>query len=483
MSTAEQISRLPGVTSRAMGSLGMLPTPALIYLICVVVPIWFNAGPLRLSILRFFLILMIIPLMVQLLSGRFGRVLLTDVLFFLHVLWMGVALAVNNPDQAVTQMGSAGVEFLGGYLVARAYIRTPEAFMALCRWVVLLVVILAPFALYESLTGTPLLVRAMASLPVVSSIPILSIDGRLGLERVQATFAHPIHFGLFCSVSVAMIFVAMKGAINTTKRFGLAILCGATGFLALSSGALLAIALQCALIAWAWVFNKSRLRWWFLVGLFAMGYVAIDLLSNRSPIKVFMSYATFSAHNAYWRSIIFEWGMINVWANPIFGLGLNDWLRPHFMYSSSVDNFWLLMAMRYGIPGFLFVTIGYAWAVFLVMRRKFDGDIVLTHIRRAWVFTFLGLSFTLVTVHVWTSVYSFVFFMFGAGMWLITTSPNQGNTEPDPEQQGDTIIPQGAPGRRFSRFPVTPKGASTPHVPLHLRNSQPRHNRTHKEPS
>jgi len=54
------------------------------------------------------------------------------------------------------------------------------------------------------------------------------------------------------------------------------------------------------------------------------------------------------------------------------------------------------------------------------MRRDFMSDIRLTLIRRSWVFTFLGLSFTLCTVHVWGSVYSFVFFMLGSGMWLIS---------------------------------------------------------------
>lgn len=443
-----------------------LPAPILIYLLCVVIPIWFNAGPLRLSILRLFLIVMIIPLMVQLLSGRFGRVLLTDYLMVMHVFWMAVALGVNSPDQMVTQVGSVGMELLGGYLVARAYIRTPETFVALCKWIVLLVLIAAPFAVYETLTGKPMIVQMIRNLPGVSSIPVISIEKRLGLERVQATFAHPIHFGLFCSVSVAMTFVALKDIFSTSKRFMLAVFSGAIGFLALSSGAFLAICLQAALIIWAWVFNRSRYRWWILVGLFVLAYVVVDILSNRSPIKVFMSYATFSAHNAYWRAIIFEWGMKNVWANPLYGLGMNDWVRPHFMYSGSMDNFWLVMAVRYGIIGFLTLAIGYAWALFLIMRRKFESDLLL-NIRRAWVFTFLGLSFTLSTVHVWASIYSFVFFMFGAGIWLITTSENTRDAEKD-LQASDKEMAE----RKFSRFPVmrnreTPGQTAVHPEPIH----------------
>jgi len=228
----------------------------------------------------------------------------------------------------------------------------------------------------------------------------------------------------------------------------------ATGFLALSSGAITAIAIQFALIIWAAVFANVEKRWWILVGLFAVFYVTVDLLSNRSPIKVFMSYATFSAHNAYWRAIIFDWGISNIFGSaernivgsPIFGIGLNDWIRPHFMGSGSMDNFWLVMGVRYGVPGFAILAIGYAYAIYRVMKLDVEGDERLTLIRRAWVFTFLGLTFTLCTVHVWTNIYSFVFFMFGAGMWLITAEKQDGSNGASVEE-----IPQGRRGPSYSR--------------------------------
>ena len=76
--------------------------------------------------------------------------------------------------------------------------------------------------------------------------------------------------------------------------------------------------------------------------------------------------------------------------------------------------------------------------VFLVMLRDFSGDIVLTHLRRGWVFTFLGLSFTLCTVHVWTAIYSFTFFMLGAGVWLIAAA-----REDDNDQTPVAVAPKG----------------------------------------
>jgi hypothetical protein len=457
-----------GISAQAFAAM-RLPWPVTLYLLCLLIPVWFNVGPLALSLLRLFLMVAILPLLVRLFMGRFGGVLLTDVLFIAHIVWATLALAVNNPGEVVSQIGSVGVEFLGGYLVGRAYIRSPEVFFALCRWLVASVFWLVPFAIYETLTGNPIAIELIRKLPGITSVANLAIDRRLGLERVQAVFAHPIHFGLYCSVAFSLSFVALRGLTTNLRRWISSIIIGIMGFLALSSGALLAICLQIGLIVWAAAFARVRARWWLLVGLFALIWVVIDLLSNRSPLQVFMSYATFSSHTAYWRGIIFDWGLANVLGStekglvgsPWVGIGLHDWVRPWFMYSSSVDNFWLLMAMRYGIPGFLLLAWGYAWVIFLIMRRDFSDDPVLAQIQQTWVFTFLGLTFTLCTVHVWASVYSFVFFMFGGGVWLIAAQPA---ATPDPGSADPDTTDAAPRGPRYSRFPVgaAPRHRSTP---------------------
>jgi hypothetical protein len=470
--SAEAIpSRVPSASGQTKTSLAhafvhaRLAPPALLYLFCVMIPIGFNVGPLATTSLRLLMMVMLLPLTLRLLQGRYGRVILTDVLFFLHIGWALIALAVNNPTQFVQQTGSVGVEFLGGYLIGRAYVRTADDFVALCRWLVLLVLCTTPFAVFEALTGRPLIIEVLRRIQV-AAVGIVTIEGRLGLERVQASFAHPIHYGLFCSVAFSLGFVALRGISSTLWRYITSAVVALSGFLALSSGALLAILLQIALISWAAVFSGFRRRWWLLVGLFVIAYIVIDIFSNRTPIRVFMSYATFSAHNAYWRSIIFEWGLKNLWGSPWFGIGLNDWVRPDFMHSGSMDNFWLVMAVRYGVPGFIFLAIGYVWSIFLVMRRNFDSDGLLAQIRRAWVFTFLGLSFTLTTVHVWTNVYSFVFFMFGSGIWLIAAASTErpANVQQKPRQAvSDDVRSQppalgtnrGAPA--YSRFSPQPK--------------------------
>lgn len=434
-----------------------LPLPIVLYFFAVLFPMAVQAGPLFLTGVRVILMVMLLPLIIKVLTGRAGRLLFTDLFMILHVLWMAVALHVNNPAQVISQIGSVGVEFLGGYLLARVYVRSREDFLAVCRGMMIMVLFTLPFALYEARTGTPLIIQTINKLPIINSLGNVNIEPRLGLQRVQGMMTHPIHYGLFCSSAISLTMLGLAGVLPSGRRL-LAVagimLCT---FLSLSSGALLPMVMQVFLFVWAAALDRTGRPWLILLALMVVAYVAIDLLSTRTPVRVFFSYAAFSSHNAYWRGIIFDWGMKNVWANPIFGIGLNDWVRPFYMYSGSMDNFWLVMAVRYGIPGFLFIAVGYAVGLAQVGRRNFTADPELARLRRAWMFTFTGITFTLCTVHIWTTIHSFTFFLFGAGMWFITARLQ----EADPGAGPAASPTVAATGPRYSRFPPRQRPAVT----------------------
>lgn len=438
---------------------GRLALPVKLYFLMVMIPFAFFAGPLYLTGVRLVLVLAVLPLSIMLVSGRYGRLMVPDIFFMLFMCWVAISFGTNHPDGVIEHLGSSGVEFWCGYLLGRCFIRTREQFITLCKTLSIMAALLLPLALYESQTGTPILIDMIRRIPGIRSEVIVHIEGRLGMERSQVIFAHPIHFGLFCSVAFSLTFVALEGVIGTTRRILFSAMIGFATFLALSSGALLALALQIFMIAWYFTFRKHEWKWTYLLILFVLMYIVIDVLSTRSPIRVFMTYATFSAHNAYWRGIIFEWGMMNIFGSnennippaPWFGIGTNDWVRPHFMVSGSVDNFWLATTLIYGVPAFVFLVIGYLSTLFRVGLRDFTGDDRLEMLRRSWMFTFCGLTFTLVTVHVWTTIYSFVFFMFGAGVWFLTAQTN--NSDEDTEKSAKTTPVRAS---RYTRFPVVP---------------------------
>lgn len=431
---------------------GHLPAVVGVYLILLLVPATLGAGSFALTGPRVLLLALFIPMMADLFSGKSGRVYPVDYLFFLSMLWATVALFANNPDKAVQNAGSTAAEFLGGYMLGRTYIRSPEAFIAVIRFCFKIVLVSIPFGVLEMMDGRALWPDLFNRLPAFRGWPDVSNPPRMGLERVQVFFAHPIHYGLFCSLFVALFFLGLRPSLTLGKRLfmtGIALL---GTFMALSSAPLLSSVLQIGLIIWAYIFRNMKTRWWLLLVPFALMYVTIDVLSNRTPIKVLMSYATFSPHNAYYRAIINQWGMINVWQNPILGLGLRDWIRPSFMHHGSVDNFWLVIAMRYGIPGFVLLALGYADAVIRVGRAKISEASPVKDLRQAWTITMVGMSFVLYTVHVWTSVYSFIFFLIGAALWI----PDWARNQQSPQAPGTgTPVPAGVrPGAVYSRSPL-----------------------------
>ena len=126
----------------------------------------------------------------------------------------------------------------------------------------------------------------------------------------------------------------------------------AATFFSLSSGPFTALATQSGLIGWDKLTSKIKYRWSLLAGLFAFAYVTVDLLSNRSPVQVFISILTFNPRSAWNRMNIWHYGTAEVGRHPIFGIGLGEWERAEWM-SRSMDNFWLVIAVRHGLPGFI----------------------------------------------------------------------------------------------------------------------------------
>jgi len=60
------------------------------------------------------------------------------------------------------------------------------------------------------------------------------------------------------------------------------------------------------------------------------------------------------------------------------------------------------------------------WALAILRVALSEG--APKHLKTAWLFCILGLTFTLCTVHVWTAIYSYCFFLLGAGQWMANTS-------------------------------------------------------------
>lgn len=406
------------------------PLPIILFFLSILVPVQFSIGGVFLTGPRVIVLALFIPMTRKILSGELGPILPSDKLLFAFGVWNIFTLAINSPDEAISFGGSVAVESFGCYLLARTYIRTSEDFARTCLFLFWMIIAMLPFAAYESVTGIPIVLRMVDKLPFVIPISEFGADAggerRFGLARAQVVFSHPIHFGVFCSTALGLAFVGFRSIVPIYKRAVYALASCLGVIFSVSSGAILPMSVQAGLIAWAWIFQSVKARWRILGILIAIAYVGISMVASHSPITVIISRLSFSPYTAYWRVMIFEWGMKNVWAHPFFGIGMNQWVRPAFMISGSMDNFWLLNTVRYGIPGFLLLAGSFAHIYLRAAFAKLDNDHVAWQFRRAWMITMTSLILSLATVHAWATMQAYVFFFLGTGVWFLLAKPESG---------------------------------------------------------
>ena len=391
-----------------------LPLPATLFVVGLVLPIVFHLGTFRLSPYRLVLLAMFIPCIIHWLNGGVGRRSWPDVFAFLIAGWSSLAIlrvhGAGNLD-SIEAAGIVCIETLTPYLLARLCIRNASAFRSMVRLHLLSVIVLLPFALIEAFTARNAILELMGS--VLHTYPDVEKPARLGLDRVQGPFEHPILFGVFCGSGFALGYFALGPA----WRLARAALSASVAGLSLSSGPLSALTAQAALIVWDRLFTGVQGRWILLGALSVLAYLVVDLVSNRSPAEVFISYAAFNAQTAFSRVLIWEWTWINTWQNPWFGLGNNDWQRLWFM-TDSVDMFWMHRTMVYGLPvGILYQLLFFRIMAGLVQRTGLDP--VAAGCRKGLIVCLAGLYIAGMTVHYWNATFVWLMFLLGTSGWII----------------------------------------------------------------
>jgi len=326
---ATQVAGASGATSR------LPPLMVLLFLAAMVLPVYINVGSVLLMPHRIILLLMFFPLVGQLLAGRAGPIGVFDWLMFFSTGWALMAIQLNENylgGSNIQPMGVYVLEFLGAYLLGRVAIRSRDDFTAFVRMFFLILLVLVPFAVVESVTHRAVLLEILPQ-----SVRTVDAGTRWGMRRAQTVFGHPILFGVFSGIGFGLFWYVMRTRL---MQVGGAVLAASGTLFSLSTGALVSITLQIIFIAWESMTKRFPRRWTVFAILSVLAYVVIDLLSNRTPFHVLITYATFNTGNSYNRILIWRFGMENVWANPWFGLGENvqTWSRPSWM-SSSADNY------------------------------------------------------------------------------------------------------------------------------------------------
>ena len=143
------------------------------------------------------------------------------------------------------------------------------------------------------------------------------------------------------------------------------------------------------------------------------------MITTRTPIAFIATGMTLDSWTGYYRLVIWENGLENVRANPWIGLGMADWERPAWMASASVDAFWLLIAMRAGIPTFLLLILSLTLITRAVITRGCKHkDRGVRQFALAWIVSLIALSLSACTVHYWNALYAYFFFFIGLAGWI-----------------------------------------------------------------
>jgi len=399
-----------------------------LFLFSLTLPIVFSIGSITLNLPRLTLLIAFVPCLLRLCSGQAGPIKSTDLLFAGFTFWFAVSMLSHHGVSQIERVGQNTLDFYGSYLLARVTITNAQQFRKTIQVLTLAAAVLVPLVLLEALTGRLYIGEIINRVPFLSSYPHAEGPPRLGLDRAQGSFPHPILYGVFSSSLIAF-------SILVRRSKGIMMLVAIGGFLSLSSVALLQVVLQFFALTWRALFRSFSKRWWVLLAIFATFYILVDIASNRSPIRVFVSYATFTASTGYHRMLTWHYGIQNVIDHPILGIGLFQWERPAWL-SSSVDNFWLNVAMWTGFPGVLLMIAGIFWAVFAASRRMKRLPEEAKPFAEAWIITVITLCISVTTVHVWNTAYAFMFFVVGSGMWIQNRTNNVGQNEGIEERGG-----------------------------------------------
>ena len=405
-------------------------------LAAILLPVDWEVAGLRLTPLRLVLLALTPALAIGLLTGRAGPITGTDIAVMGLAGWIVIALTVTHGMVRFGYAGITVVELLGAYLTGRVLVRSAAAYRTLLRLMAGIMVVLLPVALIEFATGRmpiPDLMRHLGD----STVRGDSAYGRLGFERVYAVFEHPIHFGLFCALGIANFAALWRGwPMRRAAAIGLA---GGLTFLSLSTAPLLAAAIQAGLMLWGRLTGRA---WRSLALLVVAGYVALDLLSNRTPVTILIETLTFNPMTGWVRIAVFEAGIEAVRTNPLFGIGFNDWPRPAWV-TASIDNFWLLTAIRYGVAAVLLAALAFGLHFWRAARAPLSGDAAA--LRSAHLIGLVALCFAMTTVHLWGAMGVFAMLYLGAGAWTYAL--------PDaaPLAAAESDMPRRI-RRRYSRF-------------------------------
>lgn len=404
------------VQRRSRGSADNLPVYLAVAMgYVLLVPPQFNitVGTTLLPVYRFMLIPAVLYVMGSALRGRI-RFNWIDWSIIAATAWIALALFMTTEaTEAFTAVVAQTTDIAFAYFFGRYTIRSVRDLRMFLIFMAPALLVLGLILIAESLTHQRLLQQVAGA--ITGKNVAYGIDLRLGLFRAPGPFPHPILAGVFLASFLPLY--ALVGLRNWPKVVG--IIAAYCSFFTVSSAALLGLVLVSGLIAYNWLSERITNISWRLFFFFTAVFIFFaETATGSGSVGLIMRFGSLNSHSSFWRALIWDYGTKNVAANPWFGLGYKDWVRPIWMQTNSVDHFWLLIAMRFGILPAALLALATTLAVFQLMRAASQAGY---HDRRALIGVAMSLAIfaiSIISVALWLSAHIWFFMLLGLAATL-----------------------------------------------------------------
>ncbi len=397
------------------------PLPITLLLIALAFPVELSitVGSLLITASRAVLLAFAFPSLFRFFKR--GRLYSAELCLLGYAIWTLVSYSVNNGvGVSIERGGILSLEAIVGYMIVRLYISDLYKYKQTIKLLLLIVMVLMPLVVIESVTGNHFIHTFFNK--ITGYYYSLSYEERLGLTRAYGPFSHPILMGVFSSVLIGLVWYLWDKSNPANKLFRVGVIITTT-FMSLSSAPFLVVLFSFFAIIWNRLAKPFKQKWQIAMGGFLSLYVFLLFWSPYNPLLVILGKITLNHHTAYYRGIVWDYGTAEVIRHPIFGIGLNDWVRPGWMIHTSIDTFWLREAMLYGFPGIILLSLGTLLLIGKVvkcMRRSESGDYILAC--KGWLVSIVAFVMVGFTVDFFGTIRIFFFFFLGIGGALIKIS-------------------------------------------------------------
>lgn len=362
----------------------------------------FYVGSVRLEVYRFLLLTVAIFVFRHVFFYRMHNY---EYMLLIYVALAMLSFMINSDAGGAEAAGVIFLEILIAYFFGRSVgVQGRYFVISIVKKVSVLLLLVSPFAIYESLTGMRVLHIFASAISGVYTPDMVSEDYfRNGVYRASTVFSHPILYSVF-TMSIAVL------GYQLLKRKSFLVVGYASAlFSSMSSVGFLMIGLQFLVLTLNALFKKFPITK-KLAALGALGmFLIIEFGSNRGFFTWLAVNSSLNPWNAYIRLMQWEHAWDDVLLNPVWGIGFGDWSRPEWL-PSSIDAYWLVVMLSNGLPAFIALAVFWLGLSRLLIKSYAEST------DRIFLLMFgavLAIAFAGTTVHFFDKLPAYIYFLLG----------------------------------------------------------------------